>query len=37
MAKQTIDDIKQKTKKIKVSDIDVEKIRNMLLEGKFEY
>ena len=26
-----------KNKKIKVSDIDVEKIRNMLLEGKFEY
>ena len=25
MTKQTVDDIKQKTKKIKVSDIDVEK------------
>lgn len=37
MTKQTVDDTKQKTKKIKVSDIDVEKIRNMLLEGKFGY
>lgn len=37
MAKQTVDDIKQKIKKIKVSNIDVEKIRNMILEGKFEY
>ena len=37
MAMQNVDDIKQKTKKIKVSDIDDEKIRNMLLEGKFEY
>lgn len=37
MAKQTVDDIKQKIKKIKVSNIDVEKIRNMILEGKFKY
>ena len=37
MAMQNVDDIKQKIKKIKVSDIDVEKIRNMLLEGEFGY
>ncbi len=37
MTKQNVDDIKQKTKKIKVGDIDVEKIRNTLLEGKFKY
>ena len=36
MAKQTVVDIKQKIKKIKVGDIDVEKIRDLLLEGEFK-